>query len=314
MKDIIEQYKKGQLNYYEYSEKMFEVHQRLLDYQILLNQTPARQLTIQRDKIVLEIESCGKLINMNFEKDDTCAVPYSILNFGRYETIELKLVMKIISLLDKKSVIFDVGANLGWYTLNFLKQNPQFTCYSFEPIEETTKRLKKNLAINEIETNLVYNFGFYNENKTVNFYYDILASGASSGADLRELDSTQKVNCQVRKMDDFVDEQKISRLDFIKCDVEGMELFVYQGGVESIKRFRPVVFSEMLRKWSAKFGYHPNDIIKLFVELGYSCYVISDNGMLKLFDKVTEETIETNYFFLDKVKHKDIIMALSEEN
>lgn len=312
MKDIIEQYKDGNLNDYEYAEKMFEVHKSLLDYQILLNQTPVRQLSIQRDNIVLEIESYGKIINMNFEKDDTCAVPYTILNFGSYEEIELDVVMYVISLLDNKSVVFDVGANLGWYTLNFLKQNPKFTCYSFEPIEETSKRLIKNLALNDFETNRVYNFGFYNENKIINFYYDILASGASSAVDLRELDSTQKVNCQVRRMDDFVNEQDISRLDFIKCDVEGMELFVYQGGIETIKRFKPVIFTEMLRKWSAKFGYHPNDIINLFVEIGYNCYGISDKGMLKLFDKVTEETLETNYFFLHKVNHKNIILALSE--
>ncbi len=312
MKDIIEQYKNGKLDDYEYAEKMFEIHKQLLDYQILLNETPVKQLSIKRENIVLEIESHGKIINMNFEKDDICAVPYTILNFGSYEETELNVVMKVIALLDKQSVIFDIGANLGWYTLNFLKQNPQFTCYSFEPIEETWKRLIKNLELNEFETNLVYNFGFYNENKTLNFYYDILASGASSAADLRELDSTQKVNCQVRKMDDFVEEQKISRLDFIKCDVEGMEFLVYQGGIEAIKRFKPIVFTEMLRKWSAKFGYHPNDIINLFIEMGYSCYVISDNGMLRLFDKVTEETIETNYFFLHKVKHKEIILALSE--
>ena len=65
----------------------------------------------------------------------------------------------------------------------------------------------------------------------------------------------------------------------------------------------------MLRKWSAKFGYHPNDIIEFFNKLGYQCFAIQ-NGNLINFDKVDEETIETNYFFLHKEKHQKIITEL----
>ena len=71
--------------------------------------------------------------------------------------------------------------------------------------------------------------------------------------------------------------------------------------------------SEMLRKWSAKFNYHPNDIIQLFEEIGYECYVIADNGMLKRFGYVNEETIETNYFFLHPEVHNTIIQKLCAE-
>ncbi len=95
-------------------------------------------------------------------------------------------------------------------------------------------------------------------------------------------------------------------VDFIKCDVEGSELFVYQGGLETLKKYKPVVFSEMLRKWSAKFGYHPNDIIALFKNIGYQCYVITVDNYLKEITEVTEETVETNYFFLHGEKHGKI--------
>lgn len=67
----------------------------------------------------------------------------------------------------------------------------------------------------------------------------------------------------------------------------------------------------MLRKWSNKFGYHPNDIINLFTKIGYQCYVINDKK-LKLFTKVDENTIETNYFFLHKQKHLDIIRKITK--
>ena len=66
----------------------------------------------------------------------------------------------------------------------------------------------------------------------------------------------------------------------------------------------------MLRKWSAKFGYHPNDIINFMKEIGYQCYTITDNYKLRKIEEVTEKTVETNYFFLHKEKHTEIIEQL----
>ncbi len=166
--------------------------------------------------------------------------------------------------------------------------------------------MKKNLEINKVKNDNAFNIGLYKENKTMDFFYDIIASGASSLADLRKLETTKKVLCELRRMDDFIKEHDINHLDFIKCDVEGSELFVYEGASDSINRFKPIVFSEMLRKWSAKFEYHPNDIIKLFKNWGYQCFIM-DSGKLKNIYLVDENTIETNYFFLHTEKHRRII-------
>lgn len=105
----------------------------------------------------------------------------------------------------------------------------------------------------------------------------------------------------------------ITKVDFIKCDVEGTELFVYEGGKKTIEKYRPIIMSEMLRKWAHKFNYHPNDIINLLTELGYQCFVINENSNLKKFDKVLEETVETNYYFLHKEKHAYIISNLCDD-
>ena len=85
-------------------------------------------------------------------------------------------------------------------------------------------------------------------------------------------------------------------MDFIKCDVEGAELFVFQGGVATIRTQQPVIFTEMLRKWSAAFGYHPNDIIALLADAGYHCFTVHD-GRLTPFLTMDETTVETNFFF-----------------
>ena len=239
-------------------------------------------------------------------------MPNTILSIGEYEPLELDMVGRIVSYMNE-GIFFDIGANLGWYTLNMKKQYPDLKVYAFEPIEDNYNKVKKNLEWNDLNQVKVFNIGLYHENTMLRFYYDVCASGASSLENLRGDEETREVMCKVERLDDVVKEQNISAMDFVKCDVEGAELFVYKGGFESIKKYKPVIFSEILRKWSAKFGYHPNDIIDLLAEAGYQCYVIKEKGKLRKFGRVNEQTLETNYFFMHVDKHAQIIRDLVEE-
>lgn len=306
IKEIIKEYKNGEIDTKEYGKKMFEAYESLLEYCDLLKSSMVEKLEIDKDNVIVKIKTKDNSIKMLLYPVDSAAVPATALSLGSYEQEEMDMSLALLNMLDDESVIFDVGANLGWYTLNILKDVSSRKVYSFEPIEETYYKLKKNIEINKVENANAFNIGFYKENKTMDFFYDIIASGASSLADLRKLETTKKVLCELRRMDDFIKEHDINRLDFIKCDVEGSELFVYEGASDSINRFKPIVFSEMLRKWSAKFEYHPNDIIKLFKNWGYQCFIM-DNGKLKNIYLVDENTIETNYFFLHTEKHRSII-------
>ena len=250
-------------------------------------------------------------LRMILNSNDFEEVPYAILANGDFEKDETKMIRKIVSLLPNDMVCFDIGANVGWYTLHVLKERSDAKVYSFEPGPLTFERLISNMKVNNFLTDNCINVGFFNSEGTMDFYYDPNGSGASSMVNLRNKDNVQKLTVAVSTIDSWIDEQKIDRLDFIKCDVEGSELFVYQGGMESIKKFKPIVFSEMLRKWAAKFGYHPNDIIELYRNMNYGCYVITEDERLKEVLEVTEDTLETNYFFIHKEKHEAIIRALT---
>jgi hypothetical protein len=111
-----------------------------------------------------------------------------------------------------------------------------------------------------------------------------------------------KLELEADTIDNFMVTNSISKLDFVKCDVEGAEYFVYQGGFETFKKHRPIIFTEMLRKWATKFNYHPNDIIKFLASLDYKCFV-NTSGSLEAINNINEETKETNFFFLHNEKH-----------
>lgn len=276
------------------------------------------------DKIEIYTENSEKsekqlVLNKNHHRlrmvlncDDYESVPYAIVAFADFEKKETEMIRRMISMLPRDIICYDIGANEGWYTLHIMKDNPKAKVYSFEPGPITFTRLKNNMVINGLKTDNCVNMGLFNKEDKMEFFYDPHGSGASSMVNLREKESIKKLFVDVTTLDSWTEKQEIERLDFIKCDVEGSELFVYQGGKETINRYKPIVFTEMLRKWSARFGYHPNDIIKFFAEIGYGCFVIGGDSRLKEINEVTEETIETNYFFLHLEKHDDIICQIKE--
>ena len=66
---------------------------------------------------------------------------------------------------------------------------------------------------------------------------------------------------------------EIQGIDFIKLDVDGYEYKVIQGGVNTIKKFNPIMIVEFgkytLKK---KSGHRLEDLIDLLSSLGYSFY------------------------------------------
>lgn len=225
---------------------------------------------------------------------------------GGYEYNETKIIMECVK---ENDVILDIGANVGLYTILFNKYK-NCTTYSFEPIKYTFNLLNKNLKINDINAK-IYNIGLSNKNKVETFYFNTNEIAASSMRDLREDNSVKIVKCDIEKMDNFIEKEKILNIDFIKIDIEGAELFALQGGIKSINKYKPIIFCEMLRKWAKKFDYHPNDIIELLNKIGYSCYAIKEN-VLEPISQVTDDMIETNFLFFNKAKarHKKLVDKL----
>ena len=61
-------------------------------------------------------------------------------------------------------------------------------------------------------------------------------------------------------IDHFIEEEGITNVDFIKIDVEGNEKAVLEGAYVTIKKERPLIYCELLRKHAKRFGYHPNEV------------------------------------------------------
>lgn len=288
----------------------------LLEYQKLMQKNPScNEIVIRPDGITLEAEGIKLFFDMT---QNICRAETMLIGT---ETEDFTLMRTFVP---NGGVVFDIGANIGRISLGLAKEHPDCTIYAFEPVQGTFEGLCRNLRLNGAAEQIhAYHMGFFSERGNLKFFvppaneaaslrpltdlYYLRESNVGQGAIGERLD---EVICPVDTLDHFVREHKIECIDFIKCDTEGAEKMVFDGGEYVFTKLQPAVYTEMLRKHAARFGYHPNEIIEMFKGWGYDCYAPEGQRLLP-FVEMDEETRETNFFFLHREKHRALLEGVS---
>lgn len=292
-------YRAGRIPKSAYIDAMDERHRLLHDYAEYIDDTDIAAIELAGREVTMVMRGTG--VRLTCRRGDKRSAPLEILNFGALEKDEAAMTLRLVREGDS---VFDIGANIGWYSLTLSRLFKRLTIHAFEPIPDTFARLMMHIALNGARRVAAHNFGFSDRLGKVSFYFQESNSVNASGADLSG--RGRKVACRIKRLDDFA---RRRRVDFIKCDVEGAELMVFRGGLATLARDMPVIFTEMLRKWSAAFGYHPNEIIDLLGGLGYRPFV-ARGKRLAPFGRMDEKTTETNFFFLHPRKHAARLRAV----
>jgi FkbM family methyltransferase len=295
-------YEAGVLPRDAYWARAQELHRALYGYYDLLRGGPVREIRIRDGELVVEVDGGLK---MGWNPEDRRTVPNMLLLHGAYEAAELAV---LLAAAEGAETVFDIGANVGWYTLHLARAlGPAGRVFSFEPMPATFAALERNVALNGLEDRVTLNrLGLAEEAGEAEFFVpEETGSVAASRRPLFQEQRNQSVRATLDTLDAFVARTGIERLDLVKCDIEGGELPMLRGGRATLERFRPVVFLEMLRKWSAAFGYHPNDILDLMGGLGYRGYALGEDG-LEAVERVDETMVHTNFLFLDDADHAPV--------
>lgn len=305
LKEIQQQFKEGKLDKWQYIDAMYQQHQLLFEYASLLPSTNISSIHVEDGNVVMTFRDSG--IKFLVNEGDKRLAPLDTLNFSTYEQEELQVQF---ALMQDGFNVLDIGGNYGWYAMHVAKRFPSTTIHSFEPIPFTFNQLNKNIALNNLSNIITHNIGLSDAAGSFDFYYDPKLSVNASLAKVSESESLEKVVCKVEQLDAFVTQHQL-KVDFIKCDVEGAELLAFKGASKTLQTQQPIIFTEMLRKWTAKFNYHPNDIIEYLNQFNYQCFVSNELRLIP-FELVDETTVETNYFFLHQQKHSAIIQQFKK--
>ncbi len=235
-----------------------------------------RQGNIKTERKIILID---KTIAMNV--DISKSIGGALYWIGFHELNETRFLQRY---LKPNMVLLDVGANQGEVTVFAAKRLTEGKVYSFEPMNELFSVLQSNIALNRFGNVTAFHFGLSDKAGTVPFYLGEQGRGENEG--LGTMFQSQQRNrfvqdITLKTLDDVAEANHITKIDFIKIDVEGAELFVLQGGRKTIAKSQPVVMIEYSEDTYGSAGYSGSDILNFFNQLGYSMNRIRKGGYLE---------------------------------
>jgi FkbM family methyltransferase len=152
-----------------------------------------------------------------------------------------------IELSKDSDVILDIGANTGIYSLVSKSVNENAKVYAFEPVKRVFEKLCDNNALNNYDINC-YELAISNNDGEA-IIYDTLTPHIYSVAvnkNISGLANTVETKIVTQKLSSFIEEQKLSKIDLIKIDVETHEPEVLEGMGDFLKRYKPTILIEIL--------------------------------------------------------------------
>jgi FkbM family methyltransferase len=201
-------------------------------------------------------------------------VGHQLFSSGSCDPGEVELVKRVLRLQGKHFgdgvVALDCGANIGVHAVEWGKlMHGWGRVLAFEAQERIYYALAGNIAINNVFNVSARNVALTSESGTMKMPALDYTKPASYGSlEVRKRDRTENIG-QIIDYTKLVDVQslaldslRLERVDFIKIDVEGMELDVLEGAKSILSRFRPPVLVEviksdqvLLRRFMHEAGY-----------------------------------------------------------
>lgn len=178
-------------------------------------------------------------------------------------------------------VVLDIGANMGTFSIPLAKANPHMTFHAFEPQRIIYYQLCANTFINGLDNLHCHNFGLSNKSKRFEIVVPDYAHETNIGAfsidkEVRENEYEVKTEGVKETMVTFpLDDGRHQNVRLIKVDVEGHELEVIKGAIDTIKgnNYPPIIFEA----WNWKPWFEPKRK-QLFEYLQGHGYDITEGG------------------------------------
>ena len=244
----------------------------------------------------------GTAFNISMNKS---SISKSLVFQNDYEFNETSIVKQLIK---PGSNVIDIGANFGWYSVLFSQLvGVSGKVFSFEPIPETYEELNSNVKLNSCKNIKTFNFALGNEERSVNF--GVPEFDGSSGCVSQFIKCKKQVQISMRKLDEIIEEQNITNIDFIKADIEGGELNMLLGSEKILNKFKPDIMIEIVDMHCDRFGYAPIDIYQYLLSKGYNGLFIGNEYTkvktdIKINDLIkpnVKNLLNGNYFFSTRI-------------
>lgn len=217
-------------------------------------------------------------------QDGGYGVGYQLLEFSSFDQEEVDIVLQLLQARRQNFgdgvFAIDCGANIGVHTIEWAKLMYGWgEVISFEAQERVFYALAGNITLNNCfnaralwaavgEKNGFINVPMPNYLFPSSFGSLEIKKSSSNEFIGQEIDYSDEKSIKTQMMS--IDGLKLSRLDFIKIDIEGMEMDALKGAEESLNRFKPQLLIEKIKS-------NETDIQNFVVNLGYKVFPLGIN-------------------------------------
>jgi len=173
------------------------------------------------------------------------------LEYGHLESLELLEIAKPLGIGE----IYDIGANVGSWTLLAKAVNPDARIHAFEPLATHADRFERRIA--EIRGAQLHRVALGRDNVTARMRVtnhsdsSSLLPVADAGRAHFGLAEVGQTITTVRRLDDYRAERALPLPDLIKLDVQGYELEVLAGGVGTLESAKAIIVEASFTKVNA---------------------------------------------------------------
>jgi len=278
-------------------------------YLVLFKPKPLRFLL---DRILLYLLPPGITLpegTLHFQANDP-VLPAALL-FGVYEASETKIMR---SMIRPGMTVVDIGANIGYYTLIASRRvGNEGQILAFEPEPKTYEVLKTNIHANNIVNTQCFPLAISSHAGEERLF---LSSENKMKHSLLSQDTqTDFIKVTTCTLDDFMEKRSISKVDFIKMDIEGAEGLALSGLIGTLQKLGPTIMTEYAPERLQRLGQDPVEFIQMLQRIGYCVFEISqkDERLLLICD--VEDFIKNRFNYkiytnllCSKYLHQDILI------
>jgi len=177
--------------------------------------------------------------------NDSLGTSSELLMFKTHEPVSTELLKMS---LKEGMTCLDIGGNIGYYVLlESTMIGEKGNVIVLEPSPENFEYLQKNIKLQERSNISAYNFAAGDTEGHLNFL--IYENASNSGMIIPDGEKPrwpgEIIKVPVKRIDSFLNELKVEKLDLVRMDVEGYEYHIFQGMQETLKRFMPLIQIEV---------------------------------------------------------------------
>lgn len=197
----------------------------------------------------------------------------STIGQGLYVTgdFDPNAIRPAIDALPEGGVFLDIGANIGYYSvLAARKVGPRGRVFSFEMDPRPLRCLRRTIRSERLDGIQIVEAAVSDVDGVAHFEQAAESGHNRIGGTTEGARSVRSV-----RLDSWVENAGLDRVDVIKIDVEGAERLVLEGARRTLERFRPVIVCES-SELARKFTHDPGAVVGLLTEAGYATEWLTD--------------------------------------